>query len=107
MSDRPPQPTKTLIKRLRRHARAMKQNAAHGYTVKNISPPASAAMSNVMWQAAGRLEDLATACKYLHEAYLDPRQAQDPDILKFIERMEDIDGKGKDKDPGQTRRAQG
>lgn len=54
------QPTSRLVTRLKRQARSLKnqrERFPHAEHIR-LKPPAGAAMSNVMWQAAKRLEEL-------------------------------------------------
>ena len=59
MSERIPTDTAHLIKRMRRHAKKL-QALAPRQTNEPVVLPAVIvrAMTNVLWQAAGRLEDL-------------------------------------------------
>ena len=55
MSDKVPQPTRVLVSRLRRVAKALDALAKDTYTERN--PAAWRAFANTCLQAAGRLED--------------------------------------------------
>jgi hypothetical protein len=86
-----PHKTSTLIKRLRRHARAL-ELAIEQYDTANregraLHRAGMAAGKNICWQAAGRLEDLADA-----RSLIRLRTDDDPDYLArataFLERTE-------------------
>lgn len=99
--DKPPQPTDRLIKRLRRHARALKRNLekyrmetrnSPDMCVAKLSPEAVSAISNTAWQAAGRLEDLAEARTLLETVTNNPLTFELREtVVAFLERTEGID----------------